>query len=324
LRRFKSGTGRRGDNRRPEPEGLLFAKELDELDSDLNTYLQKLLVGKLPPFLYHYTTWAGFEGIARSQRFWATAHRCTSDPGEITSADSEIVELAKQLERETTGLWESEAIKRFITDYQDERLSRQGTIYMACFSAARDRGSQWKSFADEGRGVCLGLRVLYDEVGIKGPPEVVTVSVYYHVEEWRTSLLHGFREAITRYGQFARKDAARYRRAFGWAVAALFRLAGTAALRAKLPKFETEAEWRSLAYVRNEFRGEITVKTRGQGVEYIEIPIREQGPIVFEEILLGPRQVSNSAAERAKTILLEAGYDAPSLPPIVLSAAELD
>lgn len=55
---------------------------------------------EVPRVLYHYTGWEGAKGIIASQQFWATAHDCTNDEAELVSADSIIVEVAKEL-RET-------------------------------------------------------------------------------------------------------------------------------------------------------------------------------------------------------------------------------
>jgi hypothetical protein len=56
-----------------------------------------------PKILHHYTSWAGAEGILRSQTFWATAHDCTNDEAELKSADGIIMEVAREVRRSTRG-----------------------------------------------------------------------------------------------------------------------------------------------------------------------------------------------------------------------------
>src|ERR1700741_3044162 len=58
---------------------------------------------EVPRVLYHYTGWEGAKGIISTQQFWATAHDCTNDEAELVSADSIIVEVAKELREGALG-----------------------------------------------------------------------------------------------------------------------------------------------------------------------------------------------------------------------------
>ena len=83
--------------------------------------------------LYHYTTWKGAAGILSSQRFWATAHNCTNDEAELTSADDIIVEVASQLRGDVPNCAAS-LLDRFISDYRGTRISEVVQIYLTCFT----------------------------------------------------------------------------------------------------------------------------------------------------------------------------------------------
>jgi hypothetical protein len=123
---------------------------------------------QVPPVLYHYTTWQGTQGIFSSQRFWATAHNCTNDEAELVSADSIIVEVAKDLRRKATGP-AAEILDLFVEGYPALHVTRLIAVCLVCFSLARDDSDQWMKYGDEGRGVCLGVRVL-NEPAPKNPP----------------------------------------------------------------------------------------------------------------------------------------------------------
>ena len=127
--------------------------------------VQGTLETVLPDVLYHYTTWAGTEGIISSRQFWATSHDCTNDLAELVSADSIIVEVVKGLRANATKPTLT-VLETFLENYADSQVTRVIPVYLVCFSALRDDEEQWRKYADNGRGFCLGTRVVRET-----PPE---------------------------------------------------------------------------------------------------------------------------------------------------------
>src|SRR5205807_3935970 len=113
--------------------------------------------------IYHYTDWDGARGVLCSQHFWETAHDCTNDEAELVSAHSVIIEVADTLRKTTTGA-AARALDLFINSYPRLQVNKLKTIYLACFTLARDDQEQWRRYADNGRGLCLGLRILNEPV----------------------------------------------------------------------------------------------------------------------------------------------------------------
>ena len=121
-----------------------------------------------PPVLYHYTSWQGAEGILKTNTIWATSHDCTNDPAEIVAADETILKVARELRDGVKGPSSRDVLTKFIDNYPGLHVAKMVQIYLACFSVARDDRNQWCAYADHGRGVALGLRVL-DELPPRNP-----------------------------------------------------------------------------------------------------------------------------------------------------------
>jgi hypothetical protein len=139
----------------------------------------------IPRVLYHYTSWAGAEGILSSQQFWATAHYCTNDAAELSCADATVIEVAKELRENVRGT-PAEVLDLFVAQYSKARITESMTVCLACFSTARDDKDQWRKYGDDGRGICLGLRVL-DEPGPENPPPAL-LKVDYSESSWRDTV----------------------------------------------------------------------------------------------------------------------------------------
>ena len=153
---------------------MLTSLRRTKTQAKLDRLVDESFAEPAPSVLFHYTTWAGFDGIVRTQTLWHTAHDCTNDPAELTSADERILKF----------------LREFARSFEPTRISRKTTLYLACFSLARDKVSQWRDYADSGQGVCLGINVLKEEVHDEHSPNLARAShrVLYEESRW-TSLL---------------------------------------------------------------------------------------------------------------------------------------
>ncbi len=118
-----------------------------------------------PKILYHYTSWSGAEGILRSQTFWATAHDCTNDEAELKSADAIVMEVARELRRNAKGA-ASTVLDLFLDGYPRLQITQLRTVYLTCFSVARDDKEQWRKYADtrKARGVPSSRKTFTESV----------------------------------------------------------------------------------------------------------------------------------------------------------------
>jgi hypothetical protein len=119
---------------------------------------------RMPDVLYHYTDWEGFGGIVSSQNVRAKAHQCMDDKAELQTLDDVISDVVKELAAQLPqGRATHHLLIDFLREYPRLKIANHRILYLACFSAARDKPSLWNSFAKRGSGVCLGFKILFDE-----------------------------------------------------------------------------------------------------------------------------------------------------------------
>jgi len=294
---------------RSGPSRVLASADLGPFDSRLDQLVVEPFREDPPGVLYHYTTWAGAERILTTKQFWATAHDCTNDLAELTSADSVVLEVASEVESTVKGP-ARELIRLLLKHYSRSKVTEIAPVFLACFSEARDQDSQWEAYADKGRGLCLGIRVL-DEAS--PDPSVVGVSllrVDYSESSWRQKITTGFEAVASEVSQLAVRHGSVPYRARALALNALYRIAAYAAITAKKPAWSREAEWRQVAVVRRGATVQIFErKSGGQTIRYLKLFLRRDGrPLVFDEIIIGSNQDVALATSRLRAILADAGY----------------
>lgn len=281
--------------------------------------------GRVPPnLLFHYTTWQGLAGIVASQTFWYTAHDCTNDSSELTSADQRVLELVTSFQ-ETAAPPVARVLKGFVALFERTKISAQATLYLACFSRARDKPSQWRNYADEGRGVCLALRVLDERILDEHGAKLVRGShpVYYTESDWLNIVTAGFQKVISSFLSYINSTGHDRVWAEGVTWSALSRIAAVAAISVKGPAWAEEEEWRSTAFSAPTYDPKpLNRDSSGRKVKYLPLRMRTAPlRLVFDEVILGPRCSADEALVRA--LFLTGGYPAEDVPPIVRSAVPL-
>jgi hypothetical protein len=147
----------------------------------------------IPSTLWHYTSCAGLHGIITSKCIWATEYRFLNDRQEFLHAKELAYKLADE-EPEYAGQHfpAREYVRKaidiaFSTGYLHEDRLR---VMVASFSEEGDQLSQWKGYADDSRGVSLGL----DLRGIRPPSNIGTSVVFapcLYKDQQKRALLQG-------------------------------------------------------------------------------------------------------------------------------------
>ncbi|HET9743186.1 MAG TPA: DUF2971 domain-containing protein [Terriglobales bacterium] len=114
----------------------------------------------IPDTLWHYTSYAGFQGIVTSKKIWATEYRFLNDRQEFLHAKALAQNLVQE-EPEFVGeqLPNRDTIRKAVNlafetgHLHDARLF----IMVSSFSNAQDQLSQWRGYANDSRGVSMGL-----------------------------------------------------------------------------------------------------------------------------------------------------------------------
>lgn len=274
-----------------------------------------------PPILYHYTDWGAAKGILFGQHFWETAHDCTNDAAEIKSARSVIVEVAKTLCMTRTGA-AARVLNLFIDTYSRLQLDKMKTVYLSCFSLARDDEKQWKNYADDGRGLCLAVRVLKEPSPNPIDRASALIQVDYSEDSWRNQLMSNFAKVCDLLSR-----SVNTRQTLELGSSALYRIAAFASIRAKQPQWLVEKEVRHVTFLRDAAKARPKERKRGdKTIRYLDdVELRMHGKqLAFAEIIIGPNQDSTEAQSRLTALLSEASYHVgtPEYPTITASQVQ--
>jgi hypothetical protein len=118
------------------------------------------LARPIPEVLWHYTTFAGFQGILHSKTIWATEYRFLNDSEEFSHARTLAEKLVEAQPESTQLLFPARDTLRSAVQMafrtgllHEERFS----LMVASFSEVGDQLSQWRGYAGNSTGVSLGL-----------------------------------------------------------------------------------------------------------------------------------------------------------------------
>lgn len=254
--------------------------------------------------LYHYTTLAGALGIIEDQKFWSTAHDCTNDEAELISATPTVIAVAKACREHATGA-AATVLDIFLANYPNSMISEVGTVYLSCFSVARDDENQWPRYGDNGAGICLGLRVLEEP----GPRLADRVSVMLEVDYSETSLRRSLRDAFEQIcAALARAEISRNTCKEG--LNALYRIAAYAAIKAKHDKWKDEQEVRHATLAPNG-RGIVPSQriSAGKVIRYLPVSVRDGDKLIaLDEIIIGANQNTGETRRKFEALLDDKGY----------------
>ena len=287
------------------------------LDRMLDGIVNEAFKVEAPEVLYHYTSWSGVEGILKSRQFWATAHDCTNDEAELRSADEIITEVARDLRTDSKGA-AAVTLDKFLEGYPKLQITQLRTVYLSCFSISRDDQEQWRKYADDGRGVCLGIRVLDEEPPAETDRATKLARVDYSEASLRSTLSAEFKKSLT---LLERAQITRHNIELG--LLALHRTAAFAAITAKQAKWAAEQEYRRMTVLHREASVEPKVRmSGGKAIRYLTTEVRAHGrKVALAEVIIGPNQVAEQARERFVKLLADCGYETNDMeyPEIVFS-----
>jgi hypothetical protein len=275
---------------------------------------------KPPPVLYHYTGLQGFEAILRDRSFRATAHSHTNDPDELRAVDDLAVPLASRLGRTLKSAAARQVMIAFAEWFPSRPLSALTTVYLSCFSSARDEAVHWKKYGRVGSGVCFGLQILGSEV----LPEDhnlgrAILRVNYDRSSWETQIDRGFRNVADVCQHFLDSGALRadWQRARELAVTALARVVGLADIGAKTRTWQDEQEWRYATMIR---KGADVIPGSYDRDDGVKVPcllplMRAPGRLlVLDEVVVGPNADFSTAEAAVREILTKTGYGSEGAP----------
>ena len=166
--------------------------------------LDRLYKPAEPELIYHYCPPEAFLQIVSSRTIWLSASYTLNDSTERSWGYSIFVKAAKSLEQEVGSEFVNWIAEPVIAG------DSHSMLMIACFSLDADVLSQWRAYADDGRGFAIGfspqlmqvpakpLRVLYDEdaqlkelIGnLKHTYEVEKLRGFKYGDEFQSHLFH--------------------------------------------------------------------------------------------------------------------------------------
>ena len=103
--------------------------------------------------LYHYCSVDAFVNILKTNSIWLTHAREMNDFREDT-----LFRKPLKIALQSFGN-RSDPEKQLLQRIVDEYVSRVDFPYVACFSRDEDMLSQWRAYADNGKGVAIGIKL---------------------------------------------------------------------------------------------------------------------------------------------------------------------
>ena len=264
-----------------------------------------------PSVLCHYTTYEGLTGILTDRGFHARHHYDTNDPLELRAPDELSIRVARELSGKYSGLTRT-LLTYFAQKHPQNRLSEITDVFIASFTSERDEKLHWEKYGNAGAGICIVLKVKDEE-----NPELQRMGigtelmrVTYEPEEWRMNLRGTFEAVIQEFAGMTNtpRDEDFLRTIGQRALVALARLTGKAAMSSKIEDWQHEKEWR-VGGMREAASDVPIVEPPGRSGRVILLPGRPLGRLLdIEELIIGGKQNPDSAMERIRTILVNAGY----------------
>lgn len=123
-----------------------------ELQKQLNTIVEPSKVkGKT---LFHYTDFGGLKGIIENQHLFATNSSFLNDRKEYSYGVGIFNDSALNIKKSSTSTIEKKLIDSFLELISEKNIS---THYVTSFSSKGDLLSQWRAYANNGKGISIGF-----------------------------------------------------------------------------------------------------------------------------------------------------------------------
>jgi Protein of unknown function (DUF2971) len=158
-----------------------------------------MLGGMTPKVVYHYTDANALLCILKDCAIRATDFRHLNDTQEIKYGWSEFLETLGHGRDEPSEFSDAYAAQLLsINDAGAENLESLGdSVFVACFSERPDDLNQWRSYADDGRGVALGFDL--EKISM------VKVPYYYHTPAGLAPVIAENTKEQIEWGSFLQK-----------------------------------------------------------------------------------------------------------------------
>ncbi|MGN7773538.1 DUF2971 domain-containing protein [Phyllobacterium sp. 22552] len=264
--------------------------------------------------IYHYCSSEAFHAIITSGTLRLSSMTMSNDAAEGRWLTDLLLAMCRD-----EGLIESQIA--LVKEELDELPTMQDGLGI-CFSAIPDLLSQWRGYADDGFGLCLGFSESIVNEWLEQMPKVIDLVRIEYSKTKAESTLAPYVRKIMEYsksGVFSRlqitpgastestlrnieKLNAEFREFQLW----LLELTDDM-YKFKNPAFSEEHEWRLLApFTSNENRKFEVRPTRSALKPFETVEFRSTHPAILNEVILGPKHTTPE--DIIKTFVISQGY----------------
>ena len=105
--------------------------------------------------LHHYTSLEALLSIVKTGTLWASNVHYLNDSSESELGLGIMEQVASEARKLADGI-DAEFLTFFL-EWLENRVFEGASVYVLCFSEARDQLSQWRGYTAHGRGVCISI-----------------------------------------------------------------------------------------------------------------------------------------------------------------------
>lgn len=129
---------------------------------------------QVPKVLYHYCSLPTFQKIIEGRSIWLSDISKSNDSMELVWVYKELKKYCKELQLkylksqiekykigESVPKYDSEDHKKELLLIEDHLTFPHYDTYAFCLSEVKDQLSQWRAYADDGNGICIGFNMEY-------------------------------------------------------------------------------------------------------------------------------------------------------------------
>jgi len=242
--------------------------------------------------IYHYCNLDALISILKNQIIWASNYKYLNDSTEIQSAIDVIEKNIDLIESGFVG------VKGRIALFRSLKRAMSGyDYYITSFSKKADVLSQWRGYAQNGRGVCIGFdEKCLEELGFD------VLDVIYGRQELINEIVERAKQFLT--DPPAKRDKIKLEVSFAKLIA-----------RYKSTAFIEENEKRLISVYPNDAPpGNLNFRRSGNFIApYLEVSFKPKWENIVEEIWIGPSQKDDDTKRSVLFMKNYLGYFRASL-----------
>lgn len=264
----------------------------------------------IPDIIYHYTSAAGLEGMLKFGKIWLTDFRFLNDATEMIYG----TEQGDSIIRDTALVSTDPLIRRLAKEIlQYRQIASPFEFYIFSASDQKDDLSQWRGYAQEGKGFTVGICGSTISKLTKLPKAPFGFGPVIYDEKKQIDVLKKAFSEIEEELRVLLRDAPNFENEiFDRAASIMDNIIEGRAAVSKHDSFAAESEWRIVSAVsRGGPDDDVKVRINGlRPIPYVEAALDPtSGRLPIKQIGIGPGFVGSEVTHAVETLLRITGHE---------------